>query len=334
MPHIKNAFIRFRIIDRMLRNKYRPYPSKKDMREACEEALFGSQYGEHICDSTIEKDMFNMKMEHDAPIKYSKLNKGYYYEDSNFSINDIPLTEAELGSIKFAVNTLQQFREVPFFKEFGSAIDKIVDRVSVDQNDSQMDSYIQFEESYSNGGNQFLTPLLDAIRMKKKVWFQYGSFYASVKKPRKVTPIFLKEYRNRWYLLSFDNVKQHITTYALDRMEDLEIIQEDADTTVQFDTQEYFKYAMGITVGQGDPVQVIFKASSTASKYINSQPFHHTQKLVKDLKEGSKFELTIYLSEEFIREIMSYGGEIEILQPKELIKTIKERTLKTLNLYK
>ena len=58
MPHIKNALIRFRIIDRMLRNKYKPFPSKQDLRAACEESLYGSTLGEHICDSTIEKDMY------------------------------------------------------------------------------------------------------------------------------------------------------------------------------------------------------------------------------------------------------------------------------------
>ena len=58
MPHIKNALIRFRIIDKMLRNKYKPFPSKRDLREACEESLYGSVGGEHICDSTIEKDLF------------------------------------------------------------------------------------------------------------------------------------------------------------------------------------------------------------------------------------------------------------------------------------
>ena len=78
MPHIKNALIRYRIIDRCLKNKYKPFPTKQDLRQACEDALFGSTVGEHICDSTIEKDMFAMKMEHDAPIKYSKREKGYY----------------------------------------------------------------------------------------------------------------------------------------------------------------------------------------------------------------------------------------------------------------
>ena len=72
MPHIKNALIRYRILDRAIGNKYNPYPSKQKLRELCEEDLFGSTNGSHICDSTIEKDLFAMKMEHDAPIKYSR----------------------------------------------------------------------------------------------------------------------------------------------------------------------------------------------------------------------------------------------------------------------
>ena len=333
MPHIKNALIRFRIIDRMLRNKYKPFPSKKDMREACEEALYGGQFGEHICDSTIEKDMFNMRMEHDAPIKYSKLNRGYYYEDANFSINDIPLTEDELGSIKFAVDTLQQFREVPFFRQFGSAIDKIVDRVSVDQQNDQLQNYIQFEESLSRGGNEYLKPLLEAIQLKKKVFFQYGGYTSRIKKPRKVTPLFLKEYRNRWYLISFDKVKNSITTYALERMEEFEITQESSDDSINVDIKEYFKHSTGITVYKGEPMHVKLEAEPTAAKYIISHPFHHSQKEVKNDQKKSLFELKVFLSEEFIRSLLSFGGEIKVVEPIELVKIMKERSLKMWSYY-
>lgn len=334
MPHIKNALIRFRIIDRMLRNQYKPFPSKKAIREACEEALYGGQYGDHICDSTIEKDMFNMRMEHDAPIKYSKLNKGYYYDDPNFSINDIPLTEDELGSIKFAINTLQQFREVPFFKQFGSAIDKIVDRVSVDQNDEQLSNYIQFEESYSIRGNEFLKPLLEAIQLKRKVWFQYGGYTSNSKKPRKVTPLFLKEYRNRWYLISFDKIKNSITTYALERMEDLKITEDLGDEMTNINLKDYFKHSTGITVHNGDPMLVRIEADSTAAKYINSQPFHQSQREIKQNNEHSVFELTVYLSEEFIRSLLSFGGEIKVIKPLELVEILKERSFNTWSAYK
>ena len=325
MPHIKNALIRFRIIDKMIRNKYKSYPSKKELREACEESLYGSIDGLHICNSTIEKDLFNMKMDHDAPIKYSKKNGGYYYEDSTYSINDIPLSEDELSSIKYAVDTLHQFKETPFFKEFGNAIDKIVDRISVGGTQNEMSKYIQFEAATSVGGNEFLPVLLEAIQRKKKVWFIYTSFIKGQGKPRKVSPLFLKEYRNRWYLISYDPSQKDIRTYALDRMEDPKILEDEQITPQGFDAEVYFENAMGITSYKGEAKKIIIQADEIASKYIKSQPIHHSQEIMKESKEGTYFTFKLLLSEELIRTLLSYGGEIEVIEPEDLKKALKER---------
>ena len=327
MPHIKNALIRFRIIDKMIRNKYKSYPSKKELREACEESLYGSIEGVHICNSTIEKDLFNMKMDHDAPIKYSKKNGGYYYEDSTYSINDIPLSEDELSSIKYAVDTLHQFKETPFFKEFGNAIDKIVDRISVGGAQNEMSKYIQFEAATSVGGNEFLPILLEAIQRKKKVWFIYTSFIKGQGKPRKVSPLFLKEYRNRWYLISYDPSQKDIRTYALDRMEDPKILEDEQITPQGFDAEVYFENAMGITSYKGEAKKIIIHADEIASKYIKSQPIHHSQEIMKESKEGTHFTFKLLLSEELIRTLLSYGGEIEVIEPEDLKKALKERIL-------
>lgn len=333
MPHIKNALIRYRIIDRMLRNKYKPYPSKQNLREACEEELFGSQ-GSNICDSTIEKDMFAMKMEHDAPIKFSKKHGGYYYEDPNFSINDIPLSEDELSSIRFAVNTLQQFREVPFFQQFGNAIDKIVDRVAVgDNQNSEINQFIEFESAISVGGNEFLPLFLEAIRIKKKVFFTYASFIKGVEKPRKVSPLFLKEYRNRWYLISFDTMKNDIITYALDRVQDPLITEDEATFPEDFSPILYFQDTVGITAYKGKTEKIIIRANKIAAKYIASQPFHASQKIISEGTEESVFELNILISEEFIRIILGYGGEIEVLEPANLRETLTIRVKQMAGIY-
>ena len=328
MPHIKNALIRYRIIDRCIRNKYKSYPSKQELREACEENLFGTNYGEHICDSTIEKDLFNMRMDHDAPIKYSKKHNGYYYEDPSYSINDIPLTEDDLESIQFAVNTLQQFREVDMFKQFGQAIDKIVDRVAIESKQSlnSENPIVQFETAYSSGGNEFLPPLYEAIISKNKVIFNYKSFKSTDFKERIVSPLLLKEYRNRWYLISFDESKNDIITFALERMLNLESIKENSIIPGSFNPKEYFEYSTGITAYKGEPELIEIKADSISAKYILSQPFHHSQKLISEYNEYSIFQLKVFISEELIRSFLSFGGEIEVLSPANLRSMIKQRS--------
>lgn len=214
MPHIKNALIRYRIIDKALRNKYKTYPSKEDLRYACEEELYGDSIGRHICDSTIEKDMYAMKMEHDAPIKYSKKNGGYYYTDPEFSINEIPLSSDDIDSIKFAASTLAQFKDAAIFKQFGFALNKIIERVSVSEetNTDESDKYVQFERGTTLRGSEHLPLLLNAIKERKITYFEYKSFVSSQQKKRKVVPLLLKEYRNRWYLISYDLVKSTIIT--------------------------------------------------------------------------------------------------------------------------
>jgi predicted DNA-binding transcriptional regulator YafY len=328
MPHIKNALIRYRIIDRCIRNKYKSYPSKQELREACEENLFGTNYGEHICDSTIEKDLFNMRMDHDAPIKYSKKHNGYYYEDPSYSINDIPLTEDDLESIQFAVNTLQQFREVDMFKQFGQAIDKIVDRVAIESKQSlnSENPIVQFETAYSSGGNEFLPPLYEAIISKNKVIFNYKSFKSTDFKERIVSPLLLKEYRNRWYLISFDESKNDIITFALERMLNLESIKENSIIPSSFNPKEYFEYSTGITAYKGEPELIEIKADSISAKYILSQPFHHSQKLISEYNEYSIFQLKVFISEELIRSFLSFGGEIEVLSPANLRSMVKQRS--------
>ena len=122
MPANKYALLRYRIIDKCIRNKYRPYPSKEDLRQACEDALYNS-LDERISDSTIEKDLFAMRNEEGlgymAPIKYSRELNGYFYTDPEYSINDIPLNEEDIDAIKFAALTLSQFKSISVFSHLG-----------------------------------------------------------------------------------------------------------------------------------------------------------------------------------------------------------------------
>jgi predicted DNA-binding transcriptional regulator YafY len=329
MPHIKNALIRYRIIDRMIRNPYKTYPSKSDLREACEESLFGSTYGEHICDSTIEKDLFAMRMEHDAPIKYSRKHEGYFYEDPDYTINDIPLSEDELESIRFAVQTLQQFQEVPYFKEFGSAIDKIATRVAVAGSEgNETSAFIGFETAYSSIGNQWLPLLLTAIQEKKTCHFTYASFKTGIAKERNVLPVYLKEYRNRWYLISFDLEKSDWITYALERMDGLVVNEAQHLLKEAFNPSSFFAETIGITTEKKAAERIELRVNDIASKYIESQPLHSSQEKIGT----NQFVLTVQINEELIRTLLGFMGELQIISPAHLVQTWNERIQKQLSI--
>jgi predicted DNA-binding transcriptional regulator YafY len=280
--------------------------------------------------------MYAMRMEMDAPIKYSKRYGGYYYSDSDFSINEIPLSQDDIQSIKFAASTLAQFKDADIFKQFGFALDKIIDRVSTvdDGKTANKENKVQFETGVRNVGSDYLTPLLSSIENKKIVYFAYQSFVSAEKKHRKVTPLLLKEYRNRWYTITFDMVKSAIITYALDRMTEFETSDEDGLVPVNFNPDTYFKYAVGITANENDrPEKITFKATNVAAKYIDSQPLHASQEKLKEGKNRTTFQIFANISEELIRELLSYSSGVEVIAPTNLREEMIKRITQVSKLY-
>ena len=226
MPANKYALLRYRIIDRCINNTSRPYPTKEDLRSACEEALYGSD-GENISISTIEKDIWAMRNESElgyyAPIAYHRDHRGYYYEEDDYSINEVSLNDEELEAIRFAANTLVQFRGLPVFKQFDQAIGKIADRLSVapDLDTSGVESYMQFESIPSIGGSQHLALLLEGIKDKKAIKLNYKKFLEDKTSEYNLHPYLLKEYRSRWYLLAWDLRRESVRTFGCDRIENV-----------------------------------------------------------------------------------------------------------------
>ena len=104
-----------------------------------------------------------------------------------------------------------------------------------------------------------------------------------------------------------------------------------AEKPLDFKPENYFKYAIGITSGNEDPTIVQFTALSVAAKYIASQPFHASQTVLDESTEKTLFSLHVTISEELIRALLSYGGEVTILEPASLKEEIHRRALAILS---
>jgi predicted DNA-binding transcriptional regulator YafY len=337
MPANKYALLRYRIIDRCLTNKYKPFPSKEELRLACEEKLYGSQ-GQNISESTIEKDIWAMRNESDlgfyAPIKYDKIKQGYFYEDADYSINDVPLREEEVTALQFAANTLYQFKGVGLFNQFESAIEKIMSKVAIGSEVQEKDEHvIQFESPTGDNGAAHLGILLEAIRQKLKVRVTYQKFTADKPRNYVLNPLLLKEYRNRWYLIAFSDDKKMIQSFSLDRLRTIEVSADHFSPPAGFDPDLYFSHSIGITAFVGKPETVRFALNEISARYIETQPIHQTQKKLKTTGEWTEFEIKVLVTEELIMHFLSLGAQLKVLSPETLKTEIKNRLSQNLKHY-
>ena len=335
MPANKYALLRYRIIDRCISNTRNPFPSKEDLRAACEEALYGSD-GVNISESTIEKDIWAMRNESElgyyAPISYHRDKRGYYYEDEGYSINAIQLNEDDIDAIRFAANTLIQFRELPIFKQFDLAIGKIADRLSVAPNldTSSVDRYMQFESTPSARGSQNLAPLLHAARNHFPAEITYRKFSSDVETTYEIHPYLLKEYRNSWYLIAWDPARKIIRTFGCDRI--IKIRSNESETFTQsldFNSETYFTHTIGITViDDSPPVEVVFECNPILARYLSSKPLHESQKISKS-KTSIQVTLNVIITYELIQWILGYSSEVKVLAPSILKEKLSESLKKS-----
>ncbi len=331
MPSTKSALLRFKIIDRCLSNKYKTFPTIEDLRQACEDALFNST-GENISRSTIEKDLNAMRNDevlgYLAPIRFNKKYGGYYYAEPNFSIQSLPLNDEELQAIRFASQTLYQFRDSELFRDYYSAIDKIFSKVAVVQPDTNksLDKLIQFEKETVAVQMDHLPHLIKAITEKRIVTFEYVKFDDGEIHLHKVNPLLLKEYRNRWYIVASIPEMKEPLLFSLDRIRELHLTNQHFRRPSTFDADEYFKYSLGITRHNFEkPIKVILSFDPSQSNYLKSKPLHSSQKILKSDVTECKIELTVQVSWELLSLILSYGDLVKVIKPNSLIQSIKKR---------
>ena len=110
MPANKNALIRYKTIDRCLRNRFRLW-TIDDLTEACSAALREMEgITKGVSVRTVQGDLQIMrsdKLGYNAPIEvYDKIY--YRYADPNYSINEMPLTEEDCRLLKQAVEMLDE----------------------------------------------------------------------------------------------------------------------------------------------------------------------------------------------------------------------------------
>lgn len=323
MPITKNAGFRFRIIDSCLRNKLKRYPTLFDLQETITEAL---NLDSIISESSINKDLKAMKTHWKAPIKFDKTNKGYYYDDPDFSINSFPLTSEEIRILDLSVSFLKQIKFSGFFYQFESTIEKLISGFRISKIEGfENNNILETEEPLADLGSNWINVLYEAILYKNCIEINYKRYNSDHNNLHTFSPFVIREYRNRWYVTGYSLLSKTLLTLALDRILSIEPSKKPYHFDPNFNAADYFKYAFGVTTYlDTEPETVTLFIDTSVASYIISKPLHRSQK-VKKVENGIEITMECYLTPELEMVILGYGEHVKVLSPEKLVKKIKSR---------
>jgi predicted DNA-binding transcriptional regulator YafY len=333
MPVGKNPHLRYRIINECLTSKRQRFHSSEYLLKKLADKDMPVQL--RCLKADIEAMRNDELLGFHAPIAYCRTNKGYYYTDPNYSTQTIPLTDEDFKGLNFAIDILQRYVGVSAVKHFEEAIDKVV-KVTNQLKSDKVKSHsrvIAFEKAPYYKGLEYFDRIENAIRDQQPLAILYKKFGSEKELKHTFHPYFLKEYKDRWYVLGYSKERHFTLPLGLDRMESI------ADAPIPYkqnktiDADTYFKHILGITVAKGPVEDIRLWFSPTQAPYIKTRNIHHSQETISDGVDGLVISLQLIPNYELLQEILSYGPEVKVMEPESLREKVKEMLEKAGKLY-
>jgi len=323
----KHATIRYHALDLCFSNTGRKY-FIEDLIEACNNAIYdytGTTDG--IKRRQIFDDIKFMESEQGWSIPLEKTREGkrvfYRYSDKNFSIKKQAINESEANQLKETISILNRFKGMPQFDWMEELLIRIESAFKLKTN---IYPIVSFEQNPFLKGLNFFTELFNAIHYQKVLNVSYQSFKQVKPTNMVLHPYYLKQYNNRWFLFALNEKTNSISNLALDRIIK---IKENDKTFIEneiIDFDDYFYDIVGVTVIENKkPIKIKLQISNELFPYIESKPIHGSQKIKEINSKNTIIELFLQLNYEFISLIFSYGEDVSVIEPEELITIIKTK---------
>jgi len=320
MPATKNQFMRHEIIHKLL-GICQLKMTKTDLLERVNQRLEEKDYPT-ISWRTLNNDISYLEREGAIIHRPSRSNPYYYYEEM-ISPEENIIDVEDMNTLKMGVGILKRISGFTIAR----SIEDILERLPYTRFTDSPKGYdcISFEDHTLASGTEWLDDLAESILSSKVLIVDYHSFKQS---PEKFLfhPYYLKEYRNRWYVLGRHQIRNVLYTLALDRVRAIKLSMDDVYLENDlFDPETYFKPLIGVTWPEGEKPQLIrLQVYGDSVPYVETKKIHHSQRVTRRHQDGSiEIEMNVVINYELLSTILGLGAAVKVLRPDEFINSVQ-----------
>ncbi|MBN2653583.1 MAG: YafY family transcriptional regulator [Nitrospirae bacterium] len=280
---------------------------------------------------TAQRDIDYLRDHFNAPLYFNRPKNGYCYTDDTFSLPACWFNEDNVIALALSARLASAIPD----KEIKNSLSGIIEKVlGIFGSSAGMDLKMLSERvsvknvEYAVTDDQTFHAVLKALFEAFPIDITYYSPHKNQTTQRTVMPLHLMHYMGSWHLIAFCSSKKDLRNFSISRIKKIE----PSNKTIKLpkslgSTKEYIRRNFGIMQG-GNTQKVLLRISPAIAAWVSEQIWHPEQKMVS-CKDGS-IELSLPVSDfrEIRRRILSYGADIEVLQPRELKEDIKNEILK------
>ena len=248
----------------------------------------------------------------------------------------------ELAEVKLLIDAIQSSKFITE-KKSRDLIKKLKTFVSEHQA-KQLDRqvYVQGRAKTMNESIYYnVDDLHKAIGENKKISFKYYRWNVDKKLEERnhgivftVSPWALTWDDENYYLVAFDDYDQKIKHYRVDKMKQIELLEEKRAGKEEFkgfDMAAYSKMNFGMYSGRKEKVKIEFN-NYMVGVFIDR--FGKDISIVPIDEKNSYTHVDVAISPQFFAWILSLGDEVKITGPEKIVEEMKEYVQEFLDRYK
>jgi proteasome accessory factor C len=160
-----------------------------------------------------------------------------------------------------------------------------------------------------------------ATLQRKRLWFEYHARGTDERTERTVSPQRVTHYRESWYLDAWDEGKDALRSFSIDRIGRTTVLLESAFDVPEADLDRHYSSAYGIFGGEADKLAV-FHFTPERARWVADEEWHPGQQWIY-LPDGT-YELRIPYrdSRELVMDILRHGPHVKVISPPALIEEV------------
>jgi predicted DNA-binding transcriptional regulator YafY len=323
----KSAMRRYKVIDGLLRNPMKKYPTMEEILEACNDKL---DYFPSV--ETIQKDIRNMKMDpplgFGAPIHFSRVHMGYEYTDPSYTLTSLSLQDAEIATIEKAIDLIQAIGGSRIGDKFNHAMQKVLSATLEKKDQMERIPVLQTMQTPVSKGLEHFDLYYQACKERIPISFLHFSYKKREFKHVVIHPFLIKEFENRWYLIGYSESHKEIRTFGIDRISQPELLKKDFIESDSHAIQDYLHDVYGVYPIKGkQKTKITIHVSDLATHYFHAYPLHHSQRIEKQNFGDSLITFQLIPSVELARYFLSQGRHVQLISPKWFVEITESMKL-------
>jgi proteasome accessory factor C len=264
-----------------------------------------------------------------APIEFDRERDGFLYrrssEESSYELPGLWFSPTELQSLAVMQRILRDLGG-GLLADQVSAIAKRLDQLMRHRrlNLGEAAARIRFPGVASRAAGEAFQVAASATLQRRKLWFEYHSRGSNRQSERTVSPQRLTHYREAWYLDAWDEESNELRTFSLERVRRAKVLDDTALDLPDAELDGHYASAYGIFGGKADKLAVL-RFSAERARWVADENWHPEQK-GRHLEDG-RYELRIPYrdSRELVMDIMRHGAHVEVVEPNELRREVREQ---------